>query len=108
MLSYSKESPVQRLLRKVTSAAGKRLGGRLCLERLEDRMLFSIDFLGPPEWVQQGPGPIIVEGGTGIEGVGAINAVAVDPDNANHAFVATVNGDIWRTFNAKDPSPNWP
>src|SRR5262249_4490050 len=38
---------------------------------------------------------------------GAIEAVAVDPSNANRVFVATVNGGVWRTGNATDANPTW-
>ena len=79
------------------------------LERLENRMLLAVD-VPMPSWVEQGPSPI---NGGQIGGIpdspvtGAINAVAADPTNANRAFVATVNGGIWRTTSATSAKPDW-
>jgi Ca2+-binding RTX toxin-like protein len=69
-----------------------------------------------PEWVPQGPGPIL--GGQSqrincVVGVdpplcdnpvsGAVTSIAVspDPDNQDLVFVGTANGGIWRTKNAR-------
>jgi hypothetical protein len=69
-----------------------------------------------PEWVPQGPGPIL--GGQSqrincVVGVdpplcdnpvsGAVTSIAVspDPDNQDLVFVGTANGGIWRTENAR-------
>lgn len=61
-------------------------------------------------WVAEGPGPGI----NGQENVppndqitGAIQAVAVDPSNANNMYVGTVNGGIWKTTNATAANPTW-
>ena len=66
------------------------------IQLLEDRTV--------PAWVSQGPGQIQGVGGVGITpnnaAIGAIQAVAVDPVNADRMFVAAVNGGIWRTLNA--------
>jgi len=59
---------------------------------------------GIPDWVSQGPGPMT--GGlftgigpdnvTGNPGTGAIEAIAVDPNEIIRVFVATVGGGVWR------------
>ena len=83
----------------------------LAPERLEDRCMLSVSLAGVPQWVSQGPAPI--DNGNNVIGipnrpqVGAIEAIAVDPGNANRVFVATVNGGIWRTEDALDASPSW-
>src|SRR5947207_2899650 len=78
------------------------------LERLEERLVMS------STWVQQGPGPIINgqdEGITSPDGpnpvVGAVEAVAASPTNANLAYAGAVNGGIWKTTDATDGSPIW-
>lgn len=38
---------------------------------------------------------------------GAINAIAIDPSNPNIAYIATVNGGIWKTTNATANPPLW-
>jgi hypothetical protein len=88
---------------------------RLLLEALEDRTLPTVSFVGAPNWFEQGPGPHINEGSSGITNApqgnnpasGAIEAVAVDPSDANHVFVGTVDGGVWGTSNATASSPNW-
>src|SRR5437879_8419621 len=75
------------------------------VECLEDRTLPSITLFGVPNWVPQGPGPIIDSSGSTV--CGAISAIAPDPTNANNLYVGTVNGGIWHTTNATALSPNW-
>jgi hypothetical protein len=41
------------------------------------------------------------------EVVGAVNALAPHPTNADIFFVASVNGGVWRTANATAPRPSW-
>jgi hypothetical protein len=87
---------------------------RLYLEPLEDRSLLSAN------WVDQGPGIILglandpVNGnGNSVEGIpgrpqdGAVQALAVDPTNANIVYAASVNGGIWKTTDATDANPIW-
>src|SRR5437879_3470059 len=79
---------------------------RFRLEYLEDRTAPSVTTLGVPDWLEQGPGPII--NGNNVEVIpnrpqdGAINAMAIDPTNPDRMFVATVNGGIWRTNTARN------
>ena len=61
-------------------------------------------------WVSVGPAPGI----NGQETVlpnnqinGAIQAIAVDPTNANIMYVGSVNGGIWKTTNALLATPHW-
>jgi hypothetical protein len=46
-------------------------------------------------------------GGQNNPVVGAIEAIAVHPSNANTVYVAGVNGGVWRTNNALSLSPSW-
>ena len=61
-------------------------------------------------WVSEGPAPGI----GGQETVppddqinGAIQAIVVDPSNADVMYVASVNGGVWKTTNATAASPHW-
>ena len=61
-------------------------------------------------WINEGPAPGI----DGQEDVapddqinGAIQAIAVDPTNADVMYIGSVNGGIWKTTNATDISPHW-
>src|SRR5205807_832748 len=39
---------------------------------------------------------------------GAVQTVAIDPKNSNLVYIGTVNGGVWRTTNALNPSgPHW-
>lgn len=67
----------------------------LTCESLEARRLLAVDFQGIAAWTEQGPGPITLS--SGFIQAGAIEAVAVDPTNADNIFVGTVNGGVWRT-----------
>jgi photosystem II stability/assembly factor-like uncharacterized protein len=61
-------------------------------------------------WVSHGPAPNTlgqVEEITDFEVVGAIQAVALHPSEANVAYVGAVNGGIWKTSNLMSASPNW-
>jgi hypothetical protein len=61
-------------------------------------------------WEDLGPAPATdgqVEGIQNGEVVGAVNALAPHPTNADILYVAAVNGGIWRTGNATASFPNW-
>src|SRR5262249_17091484 len=96
----SSAHPQRRLLR-----APRRLHRRVLLvERLEDRYV-------PSAWLEQGPG-IITGGLTELPAqnnasTGAVEAIAVEPTNANIAYAGTVNGGVWRTDNATAANPMW-
>lgn len=81
-------------------------------------MLFTVALSGiaplaaqpVPVWTPIGPGPAYdgqVENITNREVVGAINAVAAHPSNANILYAGAANGGIWRTANATAASPTW-
>lgn len=79
------------------------------VERLEPRTLLTF---GVVTWTAQGPGPILngqTEGLTNPANavVGAVEAVAVHPTDANKLVIGTVNGGLWSTNNAQAPSPTW-
>lgn len=61
-------------------------------------------------WQDLGPAPNTggqVEGIVNGEVVGAVNALAAHPANADILYAAAVNGGIWRTNNATAASPTW-
>lgn len=63
-----------------------------------------------PRWTPQGPSPASegqVENIAGGEVAGAIQAIAVHPNDSNKIWIGAVNGGIWRTDNALAPSPKW-
>ncbi|MCY2927012.1 MAG: hypothetical protein NT031_16580, partial [Planctomycetota bacterium] len=79
------------------------------LERCEDRLLLSVVLTNIPDWTEQGPRPI-----TGAQvnvppnnlATGAVESVAVNPNNLHQIYVGTVNGGIWRTDNADTATPD--
>src|SRR5262249_23152868 len=83
----------------------------LDVEPLEERTLLTINPIGIPNWQEQGPGPI-TRGQVAVGDLvgpfardddlvaGAVNAITVDPQDANRVIVGTVNGGIWTTTNA--------
>lgn len=58
---------------------------------------------------KQGPSPFV--GGqseaSNANQVGAINAIAAHPVNADILYIGTVNGGVWKTLNATNANPNW-
>src|SRR5258705_6796658 len=83
----------------------------IACESLEIRQLLSFNFVGVPNWIEQGPASISNAGVTAAPGNrvgGAIEAIAVSPSDAvNTVFVGTVAGGVWRTTNFSSASPNW-
>ena len=104
-LSSSDRSRKNRYSKKIpTQALPKRQD--FTLEPLESRLLLSVELVGVPDWVDQGPETIL--NGTSVIGTtnpvtGAVQSIAVNPNNAQQIYVGTVNGGIWRTNNA-DPA----
>ena len=61
-------------------------------------------------WQALGPGPSQngqVENIVNREVVGAVNALAPHPSNADILYAGGANGGIWRTLNATADSPSW-
>ena len=92
--------------------------GELSFETLEQRMMLTVTLLNTPDWVERGQGPITNAGNVDLTGngaggdlgdvqIGAVEAIAVDPGNQKHVFVATVNGGIWETSDVTDQNPLW-
>src|ERR1051325_6533704 len=110
-LSRTKNSRQRRSTKRSTTRHNHFQSRRLFLEPLEDRRLLAIMLGDIPSWAEQGPGPI--HDGNNVTGipnrpqVGAVEAIAVDPSDAAHVFLATVNGGIWVSHNATAASPNW-
>ncbi len=100
------ECRVQRRPNEHRSLAFKRLS----FEPLENRTLLTVSVSGIPNWVEQGPGPMHNGNNVVITDrpqVGAIEAIAADPTNADRVFVASVGGGVWGTTNATAASPTW-
>jgi len=79
---------------------------QLRVETLEERRLLTIDLSGVASWFEQGSSPMLNASSNADPGnpaSGAVEAVAVDPNNPAHVLVGTVNGGIWRTTNATRP-----
>jgi hypothetical protein len=89
---------------------------RLTVEQLEDRLVPSAT------WIEQGPG--VITGNPGVlfppynnsigelaaqnnPSTGAVEAIAVDPTNANIGYAGSVNGGVWRTDNLTAANPLW-
>jgi hypothetical protein len=89
----------------------------LVFETLENRLLLSVSLFGIPSWAEQGPRPIINTGSDGgatsgnaivtpnNPATGAVESIAINPNNAAQIYVGTVNGGIWRTNNASTAAP---
>ena len=79
---------------------------RLAAEQFEDRTLPAVTLLGMPDWVDQGSKPML-NGSTasdpGNPAGGAVEDLAIDPNNPARMFAGTVNGGIWRTTNGTRP-----
>lgn len=65
-----------------------------------------------PNWIAQGPGPIIGDGLVELpwddnEVAGAVETIAPHPTNSNIIYIGTVNGGIWKTTNAYDDHQRW-
>lgn len=98
------------LLISSTAVAGTALGANKKPNRPSlDPATSSLPAVGGT-WSSQGPGPILngqVEGITNGPVVGAVNAVAAHPTNADIVWIGSVNGGIWKTTNATNASPSW-
>jgi hypothetical protein len=90
----------------------------LTLEALKDRRLMTITPTGIPNWLEQGPRPItrgqvavgeLVGPNARDDGfvAGGVNAIAVDPQDANRVLVGTASGGMWKTTNALAANPVW-
>ena len=53
-------------------------------------------------WTSQGPSPDLL---TNFNSAGAVESIAVDPNNAAHIVIGAVNGGVWQTFNADPTNP---
>jgi hypothetical protein len=79
---------------------------RIVFEPLEDRTVPSVDAVNIPSWNEQGPRPMIsaqVNIPPDDQATGAVQSIAVNPDDPTQIYVGTVNGGIWRTDNV-DPN----
>jgi hypothetical protein len=106
------KSPSKRSTHTGPKQKSRRTGrGPLELEALEDRTLLSISST-LPVWQERGPSPTFngqtvglgLPSGDSNPVSGAINAVAVNPNDPTNLYVATVNGGIWST---KGANLNW-
>jgi hypothetical protein len=62
-------------------------------------------------WTERGPAPTINAQAEGLPGpnpvVGAVQALAQHPTNANILYAGAVNGGVWKTTNATAAPPTW-
>ena len=63
--------------------------------------------LTAPDWFEQGPTPseqgsVVVPQNDEVSG--AVQSIAVNPNNASQIIIGTVNGGVWRTTNASTAS----
>src|SRR5438067_11992900 len=70
-------------------------------------MLLAAVVASVPAWIEQGPRGIVnaffgYQAGTVA---GAIESIAVNPNNSSQVYVATVNGGVWVTNNASITNP---
>src|SRR5262249_41349509 len=95
------------------------------LEPLESRLLLSANLVGVPDWSALGPGAITNASNVDLDGnsnpngtpirtgdagdiqAGAIEAVAVDRNNAAHVAIGALNGGVWVTGNINAPTVSW-
>ena len=76
------------------------------LEVLEDRTLLTVNLLGVPNWTELGSSPHINAGSVSDPNnpaSGAVEEIAIDPNNPARIFAGTVNGGIWVTNNGNRP-----
>ena len=74
------------------------------VECLEERCLLS----GVPNWISEGPAPVNnaqLKAAPNNAASGAVESIAVDPDNSSEIVIGTVNGGVWKTTNANPASP---
>ena len=83
---------------------------RFRIEPLETRLLLSVDLMGIPGWIPDGPQPILdapsVSAAPGDAAGGAVQSIAINPNNAQQIYIGTVNGGIWRSNNADPANPD--
>jgi hypothetical protein len=87
---------------------------RPSIELLEDRSTPSVYFTGVGTFDNVGPDPITnsayVTPTKAFDfsiSAGSIQNIAIDPNNPNHAFLATTNGGVWETDNINAASVDW-
>ena len=85
---------------------------RCAMEPLEGRAMMANIVPHFPQWTPQGPAPVVgpstfVSTLPENESVGAVEAIATPPNNANVVFVASINGGVFRTRQALTNPPHW-
>jgi len=104
--TVGESSAVRRRKKKHTRPHSKQ-NCRMYFEALEARVLLSVDVIGVVDWVEQGAQPITNESGITVApsnpASGAVEDLAIDPNDPSHMFAATVNGGIWRTHDGNRP-----
>ncbi|MBI3411511.1 MAG: hypothetical protein HY040_24550 [Planctomycetes bacterium] len=112
LTSFQRNMPISSR-RAQRRAKRKNAKAQVSLERLEDRCMPTVDLTGVGFWQERGPGPII-DGDADVQGsqltnpvIGAVEALAPHPTNKNILYAGTVNGGVWKTFDAYAPDPFW-
>jgi hypothetical protein len=102
------QSPAARSGRRASSMP--RPNCKLSVERLEDRTLMAASLTGVPNWIEQGPGPIVggqTQGLTDNPVTGAVEAIAIRPGASGTVLIGTTEGGIWRTTNINASPVFW-
>ena len=88
----------KRTRRKRSRKPAKTMQRRLSLETLEDRTLLSVIATGVPQWTEEGPAAIQDDLVTQSP-IGAMQALAVDPNDSNILLAGATSGGVWLTTN---------
>ncbi len=70
--------------------------------------MLSVTLLGVPNWLEQGPAPQTDAQLTvppNNPAGGAVQSIAINPNDTSNIFIGTVNGGVWRTSNADPNNP---
>lgn len=87
------------------------LDGRDLILRFVPNLPTSVLELDPVNWVEEGPFSSTENGNTIIPPddpvIGAVQSIALHPQNSAIGFVGSVNGGVWRSTNLDAATPSW-
>jgi hypothetical protein len=100
--------PATRTIRKAPARVRRPGRPRLVLEVLEDRTIPSITATGVPGWTAQGPAMLNTQqfaNAPWVQAAGAVESIAVNPNNPAQIIAGTANGGVWRTIDTDPVNP---